>query len=110
MLGARSYGTGDGWGVQLRPVVDQMSADKMPGSKSTDERQLSSHDGSGDDPSELLCVLPRISGMSTFDSQHLKDSLLRGEHSAAAHCPDLNAGHCYTHVKVLAVVGSRATG
>ena len=110
MLGTRGHRTGNVWSVQLRPVVDQMSADKMSGGKGADERQLSGHDGSGDDPSELLGVLSRVRGMSTFGSQHLKDGLLGSKHSAAAYGPDLNAGHRHTHMKILAMIGSGTTG
>jgi len=77
----------------------------MSGGESTDERQLSSHDGSGDDPSELLGVLSWNSGMSASDSQHIKDGLLRSEHSATAYGSDFDTGHCHTHMKILAVVG-----
>ena len=110
VLGTRSHRAGDVWSVQLRPVVDQMSADKMSSGQGTDERQLPSHDGSSDDPGEMLGVLSWNSGMGTFDSQHLKDCLLRSEHSAAAYGTDFNAWHCHSHKKILAVVGSETTG
>jgi hypothetical protein len=106
VLGTGSHRTGDIWSVQLRPVVDQVSADEMSSGKSTDERQLSGHDRSSDDPSELLSVLSRVGRMSAFDSQHLEHSLLRSEHSAATHGSDFDARHGHGHQKVLAVVGS----
>ena len=109
MLGTRSYRTGDIWSVQLRSVMDQVSADEMPSGKSTHERQLSGHDRSRDDPSELLSVLSRVGRMSTFDSQHLEHRLLRREHSAAAHGSDFDARHGHGHQEVLAMVGSEGT-
>ena len=97
MLGTGSHRTGDVWSVQLRSVVDQMSTDEMPGGKSADERQLSGHDGSSNDPSQLLSVLSRIGWMSTFDPQHLEHSLLRSEHSAATHGSDFDTRHGHSH-------------
>ena len=76
--------------------------------ESADERQLSSHDRCSDDPCELLGVLSRIGGMSTFDSQDLKDRLLGSEDGTTTHGPDFNAGHCNSHMKVLPVVGPEA--
>ena len=106
MLGAGSNRTGDVWCVQLGSIVDQVSADKMPSGKSTDERQLSGHDGGGNDPSELLSVLSRGGGVSTLDSQHLEHSLLGSEHSATTHSSDFDARHSHSHQKVLAMVSS----
>jgi hypothetical protein len=105
---AWSHRPGDVWGVQLRPVVDKVSADEMPGGKGADERKFSSHDGSGDDPSKLLSVLSRAGGMSTLDSQHLEHSLLRGEHSAATHGPHFDTRHGHCHEEILAMIGSIA--
>ena len=106
MLGTGSHRTGDIWSVQLRSVMDQVSADEMPSGKSTDERQLSGHYRCRDDPSELLSVLSRVGRMSTFDSQHLEHCLLRSEHSAAAHSSDFDTRHGHGHQEVLAMVGS----
>jgi hypothetical protein len=80
----------------------------MPSSEGTDERQLSSHDRSSDDPGELLGVLSRIAWMSTFDPQHFKHGLLRSKDSASADGPDLNAGHRHSHMKILSMVGAEA--
>jgi len=105
VLWAWSHRPGDVWGVQLRPVVDKVSADEVPGSKSTDERKLPSHDRSGDDASKLLSVLSRVGRMSTFDSQHLEHSLLRTQHSAATHGPHFDTRHGYSHQEILAMIG-----
>ena len=106
MLRTGSDGTRDIWSVQLRPVVDQMSADEVPRGESADERQLSGHDGSSDDPRELLSVLSRIRWVSTLDPQHLEHSLLRSENSAATHGSDFDTRHSHTHQEILPVVGS----
>ena len=101
-----SHRTRDVRGVQLRPVMNQMSANEVSGGKSTDERQLSGQDGSSDNPGELLSVLSRVSGVSTFDSQQLEHSLLWSKHSATTYGSNFDARHGHGHQKVLAVIGS----
>lgn len=86
--------------------MNQVGADEVTGRERTDERQLSGKNRGSDDPGELLGILSRVGGMSTFDSQELEHSLLGSEHSATAHSPDFNARHGNGHQEVFAVIGS----
>ena len=83
-----------------------MGADEMTGGEGTDERQLSGKNRCSDYPGELLGILSRVGGMSTFDPQELEHSLLRSEHSATTHSPNLDTRHCDGHQKIFPVVGS----
>lgn len=106
MIRAGGHRTGDVWSIQLRSVVNQVGADEVTGRECADERQLSGKNRSSDDPGELLGVLPRVGGMSTFDSQELEHSLLGSEDSATTHSPNLNARHGDGHQEVFAIIGS----
>ena len=75
----------------------QVSTNKVSSGESADERQLAGHDGCSDDACELLGVLAGVGGVCALDAEHLEDSLLWCEDSAATDGANLDTWHRYSH-------------
>ena len=74
-----------------------MCADEVACGKRADERELTGHDGGGDNASELLRVLARVGEVCALDAEHLEDGALGRKNGSTTDGADFNRRHRHCH-------------
>jgi hypothetical protein len=86
--------------------VDKVRTDEVTSSEGAEEGELASHDSSGYEASELLCILTWLCRVRTLYTKHLQHGLLRSKYCTAANSADFYAGHCDCDKNVFTLVRS----